>query len=60
MVEQHIGELLGAWPLRFVRTHGRLRPVVERVLREFLFPPHWRRADVRGWNGVPIGIGGRW
>jgi hypothetical protein len=36
LVEQHLEELLRAWPARFVRQHGALRPVVERVLREFL------------------------
>jgi hypothetical protein len=35
-VEQHLDELLQVWPTRFVRQHGPLRPVVERVLREFL------------------------
>jgi hypothetical protein len=29
-------ELLRLWPVRFARSHGSLRPVVERVLREFL------------------------
>jgi Transposase zinc-binding domain len=36
LVEQHLDALLRAWPTRFVRQHGPLRPVVERVLREFL------------------------
>ena len=36
LVEQHLGELLRGWPARFVRQRGPLRPVVERVLREFL------------------------
>ena len=36
LVEQHLEELLRAWPERFARTHGPLRPVVERVLRAFL------------------------
>jgi len=36
LVEQHLEELLRVWPARFVRQHGPLRPVVERVLREFL------------------------
>jgi hypothetical protein len=31
-----LGGLLRVWPARFVRQHGPLRPVVERVLREFL------------------------
>jgi hypothetical protein len=35
-VEQHLEELLRVWPERFGRQHGPLRPVVERVLREFL------------------------
>jgi hypothetical protein len=34
LVEQHLEELLRVWPARFVRQHGPLRPVVERVLRE--------------------------
>jgi len=36
LVEQHLEELLRVWPTRFHRQHGPLRPVVERVLREFL------------------------
>jgi hypothetical protein len=32
----NLKELLRVWPTRFVRQHGPLRPVVERVLREFL------------------------
>jgi len=36
LVEQHLEELLRVWPTHFVRQHGSLRPVVERVLREFL------------------------
>jgi hypothetical protein len=36
LVEQHLEELLRAWPTRFDRQHGPLRPVVERVLHEFL------------------------
>jgi hypothetical protein len=36
LVSQHIDELLRVWPERFERTHGLLRPVVERVLCEFL------------------------
>jgi hypothetical protein len=36
LVEQHLEELLRVWPTRFQRQHGPLRPVVERVLREFL------------------------
>jgi hypothetical protein len=36
LVEQHLEELLRVWPAGFVRQHGPLRPVVERVLREFL------------------------
>ncbi|HYN05564.1 MAG TPA: transposase zinc-binding domain-containing protein [Vicinamibacteria bacterium] len=36
LVEQHLEELLRVWPTRFVRQHGPLRPVVERVLRDFL------------------------
>jgi hypothetical protein len=36
LVEQHLEELLRVWPTRIVRQHGSLRPVVERVLRDFL------------------------
>jgi hypothetical protein len=36
LVEQHLEELLRAWPVRFARQHGPLRPVVERVLRGFM------------------------
>jgi hypothetical protein len=36
LVEQHLEDLLRLWPQRFSRTHGPLRPVVERVLRGFL------------------------
>jgi hypothetical protein len=36
LVSQHIEELLRVWPERFEREHGRLRPVVERVLRGFI------------------------
>jgi hypothetical protein len=36
LVEQRLEELLRVWPARFLRQHGPLRPVVERVLREFL------------------------
>jgi hypothetical protein len=36
LVERHLEELLRLWPSRFARQHGPLRPVVERVLREFL------------------------
>jgi hypothetical protein len=35
-VERHFEELLRVWSARFLRQHGPLRPVVERVLREFL------------------------
>lgn len=36
LVGRHLEELLQLWPSRFVRSRGPLRPVVERVLREFL------------------------
>jgi len=36
LVEPHLEELLRVWPARFARMHGPLRPVVERVQREFL------------------------
>jgi hypothetical protein len=36
LVERHLEERLRVWPTRFARQRGALRPVVERVLREFL------------------------
>jgi hypothetical protein len=36
LVEQHLEEFLRVYEERFARTHGPLRPVVERVLRAFL------------------------
>ncbi len=36
MVEQHLEEFLRVYEERFVKVHGPLRPVVERVLRAFL------------------------
>jgi hypothetical protein len=36
LVEQHIEEFLRVYPERFAKEHGPLRPVVERVLREFI------------------------
>jgi hypothetical protein len=36
LVEGHLEELLRLWASRLVRSHGPLRPLVERVLREFL------------------------
>jgi len=36
LVEQHLEDLLRLWPQRLARSHGPLRPVVERVLRGFL------------------------
>jgi hypothetical protein len=62
LVERHLEELLRVWPTRFARQRGPLRPVVERVLQEFLReaekPPPPRREMLRvaehgdGW-GVP-------
>jgi hypothetical protein len=49
LVEQHIEEFLRVHPERFAKEHGPLRPVVERVLREFIrcgIPEHgFGRAD---------------
>ncbi|HEY2942842.1 MAG TPA: hypothetical protein VGN09_10470, partial [Vicinamibacteria bacterium] len=36
LVEQHLEEFLRVHPERFAKTHGPLRPVVERVLRAFM------------------------
>jgi hypothetical protein len=36
LVSRYIDDLLRVWPARFERSHGPLRPVVERVLHEFL------------------------
>jgi hypothetical protein len=36
LVSQHIEEFLHVYDDRFSKRHGPLRPVVERVLREFL------------------------
>jgi hypothetical protein len=49
LVEQHLEELLRVWPQRFARTHGPLRPVVERVLREFLTCGLAERGFARAW-----------
>ena len=49
LVDQHLEELLRVWPRRFARTHGPLRPVVERVLREFLTCGLAERGFARAW-----------
>jgi hypothetical protein len=49
LVDQHLEELLRVWPQRFARTHGPLRPVVERVLREFLTCGLAERGFARAW-----------
>jgi hypothetical protein len=51
LVEQHLEELLRVWPARFVRQHGPLRPVVERVLREFLKCGLLEHGFARLWCG---------
>jgi Transposase zinc-binding domain/Putative transposase len=51
LVEQHLEELLQSWPARFVRQHGPLRPVVERVLREFLKCGLLEHGFARLWCG---------
>jgi hypothetical protein len=51
LVEQHLEELLRSWPARFVRQHGPLRPVVERVLREFLKCGLLEHGFARLWCG---------
>jgi len=66
LVEQHLEELLRVWPSRFVRQHGALRPVVERVLREFLKCGLLEHGFARLWCGecrrsllVPFSCRGR-
>jgi hypothetical protein len=49
LVSQHIDELLRLWPERFSRTHGPLRPVVTRVLREFLTCGLVEHGFARAW-----------
>lgn len=49
LVDQHLDEPLRVWPQRFARTHGPLRPVVERVLREFLTCGLAERGFARAW-----------
>ena len=49
LVERHVEELLRVWPRRFARTHGPLRPVVERVLREFLTCGLAEHGFARAW-----------
>ncbi len=49
LVEQHLEDLLRLWPQRFARTHGPLRPVVERVLRGFLTCGLVERGFARAW-----------
>jgi hypothetical protein len=51
LVEQHLEELLRVWPARVVRQHGPLRPVVERVLREFLKCGLLEHGFARLWCG---------
>jgi hypothetical protein len=52
LVSQHIEEFLRVYDERFSKKHGPLRPVVERVLREFLtcgLPEH---GFARAWCGT--------
>jgi hypothetical protein len=51
LVERHLEELLRVWPERFARHHGPLRPVVERVLREFLRCGLLEHGFARLWCG---------
>ena len=51
LVAQHLEELLRVWPVRFLRQHGPLRPVVERVLREFLKCGLLEHGFARLWCG---------
>jgi hypothetical protein len=50
-VERHLEELLRVWPARFIRHRGALRPVVERVLREFLECGLLQHGFARLWCG---------
>ena len=49
LVEQHIEEFLRAYPERFAKQHGPLRPVVERVLRAFLECGDVAHGFARAW-----------
>jgi hypothetical protein len=51
LVERHLEELLRVWPTRFARQRGPLRPVVERVLREFLRCGLLEHGFARIWCG---------
>jgi hypothetical protein len=51
LVETHLEELLRLWPQRFARSHGCLRPVVERVLRRFLECGLLEHGFARLWCG---------
>jgi hypothetical protein len=51
LVKGHLEGLLRLWPARFVRSHGPLRPVVERVLREFLRCGLLEHGFARLWCG---------
>jgi hypothetical protein len=51
LVERHLEELLRVWPERLARQHGPLRPVVERVLREFLKCGLLQHGFARLWCG---------
>jgi hypothetical protein len=51
LVERHLEELLRVWPVRFARQRGALRPVVERVLREFLKCGLLQHGFARLWCG---------
>ena len=45
LVEQHLEDFLRVYPERFAKQHGPLRPVLERVLREFVSAVTWRMAS---------------
>jgi hypothetical protein len=51
LVERHLEDLLCVWPARFARQHWPLRPVVERVLREFLKCGLLEHGFARIWCG---------
>jgi len=51
LVEGRLEDLLRVWPERFAKRHGPLRPVVERVLRNFLRCGLLEHGFARLWCG---------
>jgi hypothetical protein len=52
LVEQHLEEFLRVYEERFAKTHGSLRPVVERVLRGFMRCELVEHGFARLWCGT--------